>query len=85
MFRHLLPVCLAALFAVGAAGCTKKKTSAELEAEKVAAFRERQRGKAIQAYTDLTTKYPDSEFAAKAQERLTALGPPPATPAPKKK
>jgi hypothetical protein len=85
MLRHLLPVFLAAVFALGGVACSKKKTSAEMQADKVNAFRERQRGEAIKAYTALTTKYPDSEYAAKAQERLTALGPPPATPAPKKK
>jgi hypothetical protein len=84
MLRPILPVCLAIVFAFGGVACSKKKTAAEQQAEKVNAFRERQRGEAIKAYTALTTKFPDSEFAPKAQERLTALGPPPASPAPKK-
>jgi hypothetical protein len=84
MSRTLLPLCLAAVLC-GTAACDKKKNAAELQAEKQKAFKERQRGEAIKAYTALVTKFPDSEYAAKAKERLAALGPPPATPAPKKK
>lgn len=76
---------LAAALSFGTTGCKKKKTSAELQAEKVDAFRQKQKVEAIKSYTALVTKYPDSEFAPKAQERLNALGPLPAgTPAPKK-
>lgn len=35
---------------------------------------EKQRDQLIRAYKDLTTKFPDSKFAAQAKERLTALG-----------
>ena len=82
--KFFSPILLAALLAGGAA-CSKKETAAQQQAAKLQAFRTKQKGEAIKAYTELTTKFPDSEFALKAQERLTALGPMPATPAPKKK
>lgn len=82
--KFLAPILLAALLAGGVA-CAKKQTAAQQQAAKKQAFRTKQKGEAIRAYTELTTKYPDSEFAPKAQERLTALGPMPATPASKKK
>lgn len=86
MFRTIALVLIAAVLTVGATGCKKTKTAAELQAEKVAAFRQKQKVKAIESYTALVTKYPESEFAAKAQERLSVLGPlPAATPAAAKK
>lgn len=86
MFRTIAFVVLAAALSFGSTGCTKKKTSAELQAEKVNAFRQKQKIEAIKSYTALVTKYPDSEFAPKAQERLNVLGPlPAATPAGAKK
>ncbi|GEM_PF-1607875 len=85
MIRTIAFIVLAAALSFGAAGCKKKKTVAEMQAEKVTVFRQKQKVEAIKSYTALVTKYPDSEFAAKAQERLNVLGPlPAATPAPKK-
>ena len=54
-------------------------------AEKKKEFRVKQKQVAIKAYKDLVDKYPDSEFAPKAKEKLQKLGPPTATPAAKKK
>ena len=86
MIRTIALVLLAAVLTAGTTGCKKKKTSAEMQAEKVAAFRQKQKVEAIKSYTALVTKYPDSEFAPKAQERLNVLGPlPAATPAAAKK
>ena len=79
------PVLLLALVSLlGATACEHKKTAAEIQAEKSNAFRLHQKGEAIKAYKDLVDKFPTSEYAAKAQERLKVLGPPPATPAKKK-
>jgi outer membrane protein assembly factor BamD (BamD/ComL family) len=85
MFQNITAVVIAAvLVAAGTTACEKKKTAAELAAEKQKAFREKQKIEAIKAYTALTTKFPESEFAPKAQERLSVLGPlPAATPAKK--
>ncbi len=79
-----LPLLLALASLLTATACEHKKTAAEKQAERVQAFRVHQKGEAIKAYTDLVNKFPDSEFAPKAQERLKVLGPPPATPAKKK-
>jgi len=80
-----LPLLLALAIAVGGSGCEQKKTAAELQADKVTAFRKRQKNEAIKAYTQLVNKYPDSEHVAEAKERLKVLGPLPATPTPAKK
>lgn len=75
---------LAAAVILGAAGCSKKKGTDQQA--KINAFRQKQKIEAIKAYTAIVEKYPDSEFAAQAKERLAVLGPlPAATPAPKKK
>ena len=76
---------LAAAVCLGGTACEKKMTQAELMAEKKKEFRVRQKQEAIKAYKALADKYPDSEFAPKAKERLQQLGPLTATPAPKKK
>jgi hypothetical protein len=81
--KLLLLLVLASL--AGFAGCEKKKTAAEIQAGKVAAFRKHQKIEAIKAYTELVNKFPDSEHVAEARERLKALGPMPATPIPAKK
>ena len=75
----------ATVLCFGGTACEHKKTMAELQVEKAKAFRDKQKIAAIKSYNDLITKYPDSEFAEKAKERLAALGPPPATPVPGKK
>ncbi len=85
MRQNTVLVLLAAALVVGGTACKKKQTTAEKQAAAVDAFRKKQKIEAIKSYTALVEKYPDSEFAPKAQERLTVLGPlPAATPAPKK-
>jgi hypothetical protein len=63
---------LAAMLTFGASACKKAPPPAkpgELTAEQRAALRK----KAADAYEKIVTKYPDSEYAPKAQERLNAL------------
>ncbi len=85
MPRLFLPLLVAVAILGGMTACKPKPTAAQLQAEKVKQFRERQRVEAIKAYKALVDKYPDSEFAPKAKERLGSLGPlPAATAAPKK-
>jgi len=80
-----LPALLAFVCLLGFTACEKKKTAAEVQKEKVDAFRQHQKVEAIKAYTELVNKYPDSEHVAAAKDRLKALGPLPATPPPAKK
>lgn len=86
MSRNLILLLAAAALVAGTTACEKKPDPKQIQAEKVQAFRNKQKIEAIKSYTALVTKYPDSEYAPKAQERLNVLGPlPAATPAPKKK
>ena len=82
MRQRLLLLLLATALALGGSACKGKATSAEINAEKVRVFRERQKNLARKCYQDLATKYPDSEFADQANARLKVLGTP--SPAPKK-
>ena len=85
MLRILFAFTLSLALIAGLPACKKKQTAAEAQLAKKKAFQERQRVEAIKTYTALTQKYPDSEFAPQAQERLKTLGPmPTATPAKKK-
>lgn len=85
MLRILFAFALSTALLAGLSGCGKKKqTAAQVQAAKVEAFKTRQKIEAIKTYTALVEKYPDSEFAPKAKERLGALGPMP-TATPKKK
>lgn len=85
MRQKITLLLLAAALLAGGAACKKKQTAAEKQAAVVDAFRKKQKTEAIKSYTALVEKYPDSEFAAKAKERLSVLGPlPAATPAAKK-
>jgi TolA-binding protein len=63
---------------LGAVGCKKDKTQAEMQAEKVKVFRERQKKAAARAYQDIVEKYPDSSFAEQAKQKVQELGGPPA-------
>ena len=85
MLKRSVLLLLAAALCLGGAACKKKMTQAELQAEKRKEFRVKQKQVAIKAYKDLVDKYPESEFAPKAKEKLQQLGPLTATPAPKKK
>jgi Flp pilus assembly protein TadD len=75
MLKRYAPLVLAAVLCATGAACSKEQTSAEKQAEKVKAFRVRQKQQAFKAYSDLVEKYPDSEYAAKAKERLQQMGP----------
>jgi outer membrane protein assembly factor BamD (BamD/ComL family) len=84
-----LLLCLA-LCGLGTTSCTKKKTLAQINAEKMQAEKAKRKALAAKYYEELVTKYPDTEFAAQAKARLQALGPilgadGKPTPAPKKK
>ena len=83
MLKRSALLLLAAAFCLGGTACDQKKTQAELKAEEKIKFRAKQKQVAIKVYKDLLDKYPDSEFAPKAKERLQRLGPPAATPAKK--
>jgi hypothetical protein len=83
MFGKLPVLLLVVALCGGSIGCKSEKTQAELQAEKVKAFRERQKKAAAQAYRDIVEKYPDSPFAEPAKKKLEELGVPPATPKPK--
>ena len=85
MLRLLLPFLVAVALLSGATACKPKPTAAQLQAKRVKDFREKQRIEAIKAYKTLVDKYPDSEYAPKAKERMGTLGPlPAATPAVKR-
>ncbi len=60
---------------LGLAACQKKKTAAEIRAEKEKVWRVEQRSRAAKYYHDLIEKYPDSQFVAEAKQRLAAMGP----------
>ena len=77
MVQRIVSITLAASFALGAVSC--KKSQRDLAAQKQEAFKREQKAKALKAYQDLVKKYPDSEYAAKAKERIRTLTPP-ATP-----
>jgi len=85
MSRTFLFLATAAVVLTGATACDKKPNPAQVKAAREQAFRNKQKIEAIKTYTALVTKYPESEFAPKAQDRLNVLGPlPAATPAKKK-
>ena len=71
MFKKASLVVFTVALSMSGAACKKK--SGEDIAAKQREFQERQRAQAVKAYEELATKYPDSEHAAKARERLSAL------------
>jgi hypothetical protein len=80
MVNRISSLLFAAAIAAGAVSC--KKSSGPSAADREAKFRAEQKAKALKAYQDLVKKYPDSEYADKAKERIRALAPP-TTPAKK--
>jgi TolA-binding protein len=74
MVQRIALIIVAGLFAVGATSC--KKSQKDLAAEKEAKFRAEQKARALKSYQELVKKYPDSEYAEKAKERIRALTPP---------
>lgn len=80
MVARTLQIALVAALAVGTLSC--KKQPVDDTAAREAKFRSDQKARALKAYHELVKKYPDSDYAPKAQERIRALGPA-ATPAAK--
>lgn len=74
MVQRIVLFIVAGLIALGAASC--KKSQKDVAAEKQAKFRSEQKAKAIARYQELVKKYPESEYAEKAKERIRALTPP---------
>lgn len=74
MFQRFASVILAGVVILSATSC--KKAPKDLTAEREAKFRAEQKARALKSYQDLVKKYPDSEYAAKAKERIRALTPP---------
>ena len=70
-----------ALILSGAA-CEKKETAADKKKKDDDLWRARQKQQAAKYYNELIKNFPESPFAAQAQEKLNALGPM-ATPAKK--
>lgn len=68
--RFAVAVVLATVCSLSAA-C--KKSEAQSMVERKQQFQAQQRKKAVENYQQILKKYPDSEFAAKAQERLRAM------------
>ncbi len=77
MVQRFALVLLAGVIAVGTVSC--KKSQKDVAAEQQAKFRAQQKTRALRQYQDLVKKYPDSEYAGKAKERIRTLTPP-ATP-----
>jgi outer membrane protein assembly factor BamD (BamD/ComL family) len=71
MLKRFTAVLLAIAVCLLGAAC--KKSVAQNLVERKQEFQAQQRKKAIENYQQILKKYPDSEIAAKAQERLRAL------------
>ena len=71
MLKRFAALLLATAVCLPGTAC--KKSVAQNLVEKRQEFQAQQRRKAIENYQQILKKYPDSEFAAKAQERLRAL------------
>lgn len=71
MSKRFVGALIALMVTITLGAC--KKTEAENLAERRAQFMAQQRKKAIENYEHIVQKYPDSEFAARAQERLREL------------
>lgn len=83
MAQRFFAVLFIASLAISATSCKpeKKDVSAEFDAK----YKAERKAALVKTYQDLVKKYPDSEYAPKAKERLAALGPVGPTPAAKKK
>lgn len=71
MKRFLLAIIIAALGSTP--GCGKKGPPPTTDRYADPAFKAAQREKAVKAYEELLEKYPDSEFAPRAKQRLEVL------------
>ncbi|MHA3771384.1 hypothetical protein ACXR0O_07595 [Verrucomicrobiota bacterium sgz303538] len=79
MLNKTLPILLAVAIAFGAAACSGKKTAAQEQAEKEKVWRAKQRTRAVEYYSEIVEKFPDSQYANQAKERLNAMGAQPVT------
>ncbi len=76
MLKNILHLALAVGLVAGSVGCKSKKPVALKPGELTEAQKADLKKKALDNYKKLVEKYPDSEHAAKAQERIKALAPP---------
>lgn len=74
MVKRLLLIALTAALPGTFVAC--KKSKKEEQAAVQAKFQAEQKKKAVSAYKEIVTKYPDSPYAEKAKERLKTLAPP---------
>ena len=81
MLKKTLTLLLAVAVLAGGAACKGKKTAAEQKAEQDKVWREQQKRKAQEYYAELVEKFPDTQYAAQAKERLDVIGTPPPKPA----
>ncbi len=70
--NKLVSLLLAAILCLGGAACGKKKKAKSGAGEKRKAAAQ---AEAVKQYQSLVRKYPDSEYAPQAKERLDALAP----------
>ena len=75
MVKRTILLVFVAAFAAGVLSCKKKPT--DDAAARQAKFQADQRARALKTYQELVKKYPDTEYATKAQERIRALATPP--------
>lgn len=75
MVQRVAFLVLAGLLALGTVSCKKSPKNNQAAAQ--AKFQADQKARALKAYQELVKKYPDSEYAEKAKERIRALATPP--------
>ncbi len=71
MLPRIIPLLAALAISFGAVACQKKPQ--ESTAEKQAKFQAAQMARAIENYEKLVKEFPESPYAAQAQERLLVL------------
>jgi hypothetical protein len=76
MLKKTLHLALLAALAISAVSCKEKKKGALPPGTVTEAQKAELRKKALDNYKKLAAKYPDSEHAAQAQERIQTLAPP---------
>jgi hypothetical protein len=75
MLKHLSRFALVILLAIASASCKSKKVETLRPGELSEAQKIELRRKAVENYTKLVERYPDSPHAEKAKERILQLGP----------
>ncbi|MDQ3623018.1 MAG: hypothetical protein M3463_11085 [Verrucomicrobiota bacterium] len=74
MLKTILLFVIAAALSIGTTACKQKKAK-PAPGQMTEEERTKLRQNAIKAYEDIVAKYPDSQYAAMAQERLKVLRP----------